>query len=224
MVGKQHEANDEMHGSEHTMSQPYTAFHDTMLPVLDDAMATPGLPSGVLHGDPFLDNMLADPASGELTAIIDWEDIAVGPYVFDVAVCIAGCCFGPDNKIDKNRLKAFLMGYTGTRMLSADERRLLPTFCKLALLCNATWRFRNFQIHHREIDHARESYRELYDRMLDASVADAIETVMGEVASARGVVTAPNSVAMFGGGASSWWVAASLLGCLALGFFIGRRR
>jgi hypothetical protein len=38
---------------------------------------------------------------------------------------------------------------------------------KLTMLCNATWRFRNFNIDHREIVECRDAHRELQQRILE---------------------------------------------------------
>ena len=43
------------------------------------------VPRGLLHGDPFLDNLLAK-ESGEVVGWVDWEDVAIGPLMFDVCV------------------------------------------------------------------------------------------------------------------------------------------
>ena len=48
---------------------------------------------GITHGDPFADNVLVNPKTGELASFIDIEDICVGPLLFDLACCAIGCCF-----------------------------------------------------------------------------------------------------------------------------------
>ena len=172
MVGQQREAQAAMVANEYTVAHPFTSFHAAALPALEATMNKPGLPAGILHGDPFLDNMLADPTTGKLTGIIDWEDVAVGPLLFDIACCVAGCCYAPDNSLDSDRIKALLEGYVEKRNLTitSNECQLFPEFVRVALLCNAAWRFQNFHIHHREAIQARDSYRELQDRIeaLDA--------------------------------------------------------
>lgn len=37
---------------------------------------------------------------------------------------------------------------------------------KLSMLCNATWRFKNFNIDHREIEECRNAHVELQERIL----------------------------------------------------------
>jgi aminoglycoside phosphotransferase (APT) family kinase protein len=69
------------------------------------------VPRGLLHGDPFLDNLLAKD-DGEVVGWVDWEDVAIGPLMFDVGCAIIGCCYrsmeGEDNLLDTSRLTAFL--------------------------------------------------------------------------------------------------------------------
>lgn len=197
----------------------FLPFYERRLVALRAAMAhAPGLPAGIVHGDAFLDNMLWAPsAPGEKggpgepggLSLVDFEDVCTGPLLFDLAVCIIGCCFVPAPTVvappaldvsptsspsvsaapdaattasvgtgatdvdpgsggsggsggkaaevlDFGRLEALLKGYNGVRALDAAECTLLPTFMRLALLCNCAWRFVNFNIDHREIEECRE--------------------------------------------------------------------
>ena len=68
---------------------------------LRDASAK--LPSGVLHGDPYPDNLLHSMATGTST-FVDWEDVGRGPLVFDVASAAVGACFLHDSVVDSVRL------------------------------------------------------------------------------------------------------------------------
>ena len=80
--------------------------------------------------DPFADNILSDPESGELSAFIDIEDVCVGPLLFDLACCVIGCCClttmsltaGKYSQvIDFALLSALLEGYYTDRKLPALE-------------------------------------------------------------------------------------------------------
>jgi len=68
---------------------------------LRDASAK--LPSGVLHGDPYPDNLLHSMATG-ISTFVDWEDVGRGPLVFDVASAAVGACFLHDSVVDSVRL------------------------------------------------------------------------------------------------------------------------
>jgi Ser/Thr protein kinase RdoA (MazF antagonist) len=241
----------EMEASEHTRAHPFVTFYRARLPALRAALASSGaLPCGILHGDPFLDNILvtldvtgdgvtrdgvagdgarsggaaltaaatvsgavsgrmrgargaagapaagAPAAAGSVrpsvsgVAFVDFEDATFGPLVFDVACAASAACFvhagagagadagsgaGADGAgaggdaggvLDAGRLAAFLLGYAAVRPLNAAERAVLADWLRATLLCNAAWRFVNFQIKRRDSPAAaRESYRELEARV-----------------------------------------------------------
>ena len=69
-----------------------------------------------------------------------------GPLLFDLAVCIVGNCFDENNELSMEYLQALLEGYH--RVLSPQERSMFVGFMRHALLCNATWRFVNFNLTH----------------------------------------------------------------------------
>jgi Ser/Thr protein kinase RdoA (MazF antagonist) len=126
-----------MEGSAHTKAHPFVAeFYAAERAALAASMAADGLPRGLLHGDPFLDNMLVTPSTGELAGLVDLEDFCVGPLLFDVACCLSAACFRPDGALDLRRLRALLDGYNAVRPLTPVERKLLLPFMRLTMLCN----------------------------------------------------------------------------------------
>ena len=87
------------------------------------------VPSGILHGDPFLDNILVHPVSGALSGFVDLGDVAVGPCLFDLACCASACCFDEQtNTLDTTRLRALLAGYVSRRPLAAAEAAIFVDF------------------------------------------------------------------------------------------------
>lgn len=163
---------------------PFLPLHSEQVPALVATMQA-DVPRGFVHGDPFLDNALALD-SGEVVGWVDWEDVAVGPVMFDVGCAIIGCCYrsaeGEDNGLDYGRLTAFLRGYQSVRPLEPGELAAVVPFMRVALLCNATWRFRNFNIVH-EVPEAKDSYKELADRLVElksAAVAAAVAVAVAE--------------------------------------------
>lgn len=67
-------------------------------------------------------------------------------------------------------LRADAAAYNTERPLSPVERDLVVPFMRLTLLCNATWRFRNFNVvlaDREDIQQeAKDSYKELADRIV----------------------------------------------------------
>ena len=159
-----------MESSEFTKDHPFvTKFYKSRRDALETTMLKAKsslLQIGVIHGDPFADNVMLDPITGQVVAWIDWEDATTGPLLFDVAVAIIGTCFpSGSSTIDFERLQCLMAGYTRVRPLSSDELAMLLDFCRLSLLCNCSWRFVNFHVEHREIVECRNRYKELEERI-----------------------------------------------------------
>lgn len=129
---------DKMRASEHTREHTFlTGFYETELASLKEAMGAADMPRGILHGDPFLDNMLVDDATGALAGFVDLEDFCLGPLLFDVACCASACCFDPaTNTLDCARVGALLGGYAAVRPLVQVERGNFLAFMRLTMLCN----------------------------------------------------------------------------------------
>lgn len=156
--------------SKHTCEHPFLPFYRKEMVNLIDCMCARTLPTGILHGDPFLDNVLVNPETGEFNAFVDWEDTTVGPLLFDVACCVIGTCYSATtNDLDTRRMKALLTGYHKGRRLSLEEKEMLPRYMQLTLLCNCAWRFKKFNIDCRDIKASRNSYIELQERILKLS-------------------------------------------------------
>lgn len=90
------------------------------------------LPSGVVHGDVFRDNVLFE---GErLSAVIDFHHSARAPLLFDLAVVANDCCSNAAGYCEADRLRALLDGYQRIRPLTREERWLWPAMTVLAAL------------------------------------------------------------------------------------------
>ena len=90
-------------------------------------VAQEDLPCGIVHGDPFADNILCElpkttteatattPATNNTAglpsvAFIDFEDVCIGPLLFDIAVCIIGSCFVTNTTIPGGTKKDTTVG------------------------------------------------------------------------------------------------------------------
>jgi homoserine kinase type II len=102
-------------------------------PALRDAVATlgpelatlererrPDLPTGVIHGDLFIDNVLYA-TDGSLAALLDFEQASWGRLAYDAAVSLLAFGFGQDDFRDDVTV-AFIEGYVAERPPTADER------------------------------------------------------------------------------------------------------
>ncbi|MCS6915357.1 MAG: homoserine kinase [Myxococcales bacterium] len=100
-----------------------------------------GLPAGVGHNDLFPDNVLFScRRRRRLVWVLDLEQAAVLPYVYDLAVALLSFCAAPgttDERIGPLRralARALLAGYGTLRPLSDDEREALYEELRFAAL------------------------------------------------------------------------------------------
>jgi homoserine kinase type II len=77
------------------------------------------LPSGVIHGDLFIDNVLFD--GGTLVALLDFEQAAWGHLAYDLAVTTLAFGFGRDD-FRGDIVGALFEGYCSRRSLTEAER------------------------------------------------------------------------------------------------------
>ena len=89
------------------------------------------LPSGVIHGDLFVDNILFE--GDEVTGIIDFYYAHDAAYAMDIAISLnaQAVVLGSD---DQARMQAFLAGYAELRPLTDSEQESLPALLRLAAL------------------------------------------------------------------------------------------
>ncbi len=89
------------------------------------------LPSGIIHGDLFADNILFE--DDTVSGIIDFYYAHDAPYVMDVAIALnAQAVLLREG--DEGRIKVFLDGYQQARKLKQIENNALPELLRLAAL------------------------------------------------------------------------------------------
>ncbi|MDX8403749.1 MAG: homoserine kinase [Mariprofundaceae bacterium] len=89
------------------------------------------LPSGLIHGDYFVDNILyqGDSVSG----VIDFYYAHTAPYIMDVAIAVNALAVQLGNQ-DRERIKIFLDGYQSVRTFESVELEALPGLLRLGAL------------------------------------------------------------------------------------------
>ncbi len=100
------------------------------------------LPSGVIHGDLFRDNVLWN--GDHIAALIDFESASHGVFAFDLMVTIHAWCYGDAFRPDL--VEAMLAGYHATRKLDPVELAALPVEGAIAALRFATTRITDFSM------------------------------------------------------------------------------
>src|SRR5882757_5001133 len=90
------------------------------------------LPTGVIHGDLFPDNVFF--LGGKLSGLIDFPFACNDILAFDVAICLNAWCFEPDHSFNVTKARALLSGYGRARPLSEAEQNALPLLARGAAL------------------------------------------------------------------------------------------
>ena len=103
----------------------------------------PGLPTGLIHGDLFCDNVLFE--GEKFKAILDFEDACHYYKAFDVGMAIVGVCRKAAS-IDPGKADAFVSGYQEVRALEEAERANLQAFIECAAILTSVWRYWKYHI------------------------------------------------------------------------------
>jgi homoserine kinase type II len=99
------------------------------------------LPQGIIHGDLFPDNVLG--SNGEISAILDFEEVCTGPKAFDLVMSFVGFGWEGGEPVEE-RWTALLQGYESVRPLSNNEKIALGDLHRYATLSIAAWRYWKF--------------------------------------------------------------------------------
>lgn len=170
----------EAHGDH---GEQFAAFLTERESATREVLQAPGLRRGLLHGDPFLDNLMVGP---EGATMLDWDEAAVGPLAYDLACSVVGGCFGEGGDVRPTRLNALLSAYNSVRPLSAEEFASLPGMMRANAVLTCWYRWRAFHI---EVLDAPEEARESYKEMI--GITRALEDggdALGEVTAALGML------------------------------------
>lgn len=119
------------------------------------------LPTGLLHGDLFLDNTLF--VENKLKAIIDFEEVCYDKMMIDIGMTIIGCCYTAENQLDPVSVNGFLESYNAIRIMTDEEWDSLDCYVHYAALSIAFWRFRQFNIRYPD-ESSADKYFEMITR------------------------------------------------------------
>ncbi|MBI2894108.1 MAG: homoserine kinase [Deltaproteobacteria bacterium] len=99
---------------------PAGAMPDRLVAELESELerSLPELPSGIIHGDLFRDNVLW--RDGLLVALLDFESASYGAWAYDLAVTLLAWTFG--DCFDPELCRSLVAGYESVRPLEAVER------------------------------------------------------------------------------------------------------
>ncbi|HEY4636552.1 MAG TPA: homoserine kinase [Rhodospirillales bacterium] len=87
-----------------------------------------GLPTGVIHGDLFPDNVFF--RARKLTGMIDFYFACTDMFAYDLAICLNAWCFEPDRSFNVTKARRMLTAYRKMREFSAAELKALPLLAR----------------------------------------------------------------------------------------------
>ena len=93
------------------------------------------LPSGIIHGDLFVDNIFFN--KDKLSGVIDFYFAANDFFMYEIAICINALCFDyKKNKflINKQKIKNLIKGYESVRKITVKEKKSLNILCRGAAI------------------------------------------------------------------------------------------
>jgi len=85
------------------------------------------LPSGVIHNDATQWNTLF--VGDEVSSLVDFESVGIGPFLYDVARAINTSCF-VDNKFNQLSANEFISAYQKKRKFSDIEKQYFPVILR----------------------------------------------------------------------------------------------
>lgn len=88
---------------------------------LEEGNASPGLVTGVIHGDLFRDNVRWE--GDAIVGLLDWESASDGVLAFDVMVTVLAWCFG--DTLDWKLARSLVDGYQTQRPIGSAEASTL---------------------------------------------------------------------------------------------------
>jgi homoserine kinase type II len=91
-----------------------------------------GLPSGVIHADPFPDNVFF--RDGHLTGLIDFYFACNDLFAYDLGICLNAWCFENDLSFNITKARRLLTSYRKVREFSSDELDALPLLSRGAAM------------------------------------------------------------------------------------------
>jgi len=129
---------------------------------LDRAARLPSAPRGLVHGDPFAENVLW--LGDRVSAVLDWEMACTAVFAYDLAVALNAWCYGDD--FDPQRAAALLAGYRSKSKVDPSTIEALHALARFAALRFAVSRVHGYHLAELAADRlVKKDWRRYRDRL-----------------------------------------------------------
>jgi len=136
-----------------------------------------GMPTGVIHGDLFRDNVRWE--GDAIACVLDWESASDGALAYDLAVAMLAWCFGDAMRWDL--AEAMAAGYVGERPLEPIERAALRDLLRAGCVRFATTRITDYELRETPgFERVQKDYRRFLAR-LDAIEAETASSLLARL-------------------------------------------
>ena len=88
------------------------------------------LPKGIIHGDLFPDNVFFK--KNKINGVIDLSNACNDFFIYDISICVNAWCY--NNKLDINKMKSLIKGYSSIRKIKKKELNYLNLFLRASSL------------------------------------------------------------------------------------------
>lgn len=119
------------------------------------------LPSGLIHGDLFRDNVLV--RGDEIVGLLDFESACRGAFVYDLVVTLLAWCYG--DFLDEGTSGALIEGYAAVRPLEEIEIAGITAEASFACVRFATTRLTDFSLRAAPGETPLRDYRRFFARL-----------------------------------------------------------
>jgi len=134
------------------------------------------LPHGMIHSDLFRDNVLW--RGPQILALIDFESVSAGPYLYDLMVTLLAWCYS--DHLDRGLATAMLNGYASVRPLSEAELENAGVEAAFACLRFATTRMTDFSLRTAPGAAPKRDFRRFLSRLAEVeagALAEPLQTL-----------------------------------------------
>jgi homoserine kinase type II len=129
------------------------------------------IPTGIIHGDLFIDNVLYDGGDGapRLAALLDFEQASWGRFAYDLAVTTLAFAYGRDD-FRPDVTRALLEAYAAVRAPDDDEREAFGAELRFAACRFATTRITDVHLKRHAGAPAGKDFRRYLARLASVDV------------------------------------------------------